>query len=263
MGWLSNIQLLRKKNNRRKRPTESASPSDDLQLREESSVTDVDVAPSPDAVPEWKRKMISDFSAWMTDLPDEPIDTGKVETASCDLYTLLTEFISLRQEIRMQNREQHNTLRTQHSLIEDHHRMIELFKSRTEQLAVLEENIRLAAEKKTILPFLIIRDALVRGLESSRRIATAKGFFRRPPRGIGGIVEGYEMALRRFDRALSYLGIEPLESVGTPFDPASMKAVGKRHDDTAADGIVLEERLTGFIRGPEILRTAEVVVNTA
>ena len=69
------------------------------------------------------------------------------------------------------------------------------------------------------------------------------------------------MALRRFDRALSYLGIEPLETVGRPYDPASMKAVGKRQDESVDDGIVLEEQLTGFIRGPEIFRTAEVVVN--
>lgn len=262
MGWLSKIQLFRKKNNHRALSPESVHPTDNLQLREKQSAPGVDETPSPDAVSQWKQEMISDFNAWMAHLPDEPPDIGKVETASCDLYTLLTEFISLRQEIRMQNREQHGTLRTQKSLIQDHHQMIELFKSRTEQLATLEENIRLACEKKTVLPFLVIRDALVRGLESSRRIASVKGFFKRPPRGIDGIVEGYEMALRRFDRALSYLGIEPLESVGRPYDPVSMKAVGKRYDKATAAGTVLEEQLAGFIRGPEILRTAEVVVNT-
>lgn len=52
----------------------------------------------------WKEKVLEDFKAWMTDLPEEmPIDR-KVDMDSCDLYTLLMEFTALRQEIKFQIR---------------------------------------------------------------------------------------------------------------------------------------------------------------
>jgi len=96
----------------------------------------------------WKEKVLEDFKAWMTDLPEEmPIDR-KVDMDSCDLYTLLMEFTALRQEIKFQNREQNNTLRIQQSFIDSLKETLKLLKNRTSKLETLEERIRLASEKK-------------------------------------------------------------------------------------------------------------------
>ena len=209
----------------------------------------------------WKEKVMEDFKAWMTDLPEEmPIDR-KVDMDSCDLYTLLMEFTALRQEIKFQNREQNNTLRMQQSFIDSLKETLKLLKDRTSKLESLEERIRLSSEKKTVLPFLDIRDGLIRGLKAAKAAAASRRLFIRPPRGIEGIVEGYEMALRRFDRALTYVGITPVTALDQPFDPATMRAVGQGSDLQKEAGIVIEEQVGGFVRQDEVIRTAEVIVN--
>jgi molecular chaperone GrpE len=69
------------------------------------------------------------------------------------------------------------------------------------------------------------------------------------------------MALRRFDRILARFHITPLAAIGKPFDPAFMRAVGKKTDPAKAAGIVIEEQLGGYMQGDVVLRFAEVVVN--
>lgn len=217
----------------------------------------------PSEVPasKWKEKAIEDFQVWLRELPEEMPINRNVDMDSCDLYTLLMEFTALRQEIKFQNREQNNTLRMQQSFIDSLKETLKLLKDRTSKLETLEERIRLASEKKTVLPFLDIRDGLIRGLKAAKAAAASRRLFVRPPRGIGGIVEGYEMALRRFDRALTYVGITPVTALGLPFDPATMRAVGQESDTQKEAGIVIEEQVGGFVRQDEVIRTAEVIVN--
>jgi molecular chaperone GrpE (heat shock protein) len=227
-------------------------------------------------LPEWKQTAIRDFKFWLEDLPDTiPGDKGGI-TESCDLYTLLSEFSALRQEIKIQNREQSRTLETLGSFIGAYQETFDIFKEKTGQLAELEERIRYAGERKAVLPFLDVRDALIRGQKASLELSEAfqdlalksKGFFRSLPKGtdeiiegMKGIAEGYEMAVRRFDRALELVEIYPTDTVGQPFDPKTMKAVGKRSEPEKDPGTVLEEYLSGFIRRGEMVRIAQVIVN--
>ncbi|MCP4692256.1 MAG: nucleotide exchange factor GrpE [Desulfobacterales bacterium] len=217
--------------------------------------------PPHEGASEWKERALGDFMAWLYELPEGLPGGGDVEPDACDLYTLLTEFTALRQEIKLQTREQNRALRHHETLIDSYQEAAALFRDGIGALADMEEKVRLASEKKALTPFLDVRDALARGLASARTVAETRSFFRRPPRGIEGVVEGYEMALRRFDRALSHAGVAPLRAVGRPFDAAFMRAAEKRTDPGREAGVVLEELLTGFVRGEEVIRVAEVVVN--
>jgi molecular chaperone GrpE (heat shock protein) len=215
---------------------------------------------------DWKQKAFEDFSAWLAALP-EKLSSEKSATdasgalESCDLFTVLSEFTALRQEIRIQSREHGKTLSTLTGFIEAYQETANLFKERTRALSELEVNIRKSSEKRTVLPFLEVRDTLVRGLEASLALSAFKSFFRPAPKGIEGVVEGYEMALRRMDRALASVNVLPVETTGRPFDPKTMKAVDKRSGSGMDKGMVVEELLTGFLRGQELLRTAEVIVS--
>jgi molecular chaperone GrpE (heat shock protein) len=210
---------------------------------------------------EWKRQALSDFDAWLAEMPEEMPEPAETDMTGCDLYTILTELTALRQEIKFQNREQHNTLKALEPFLNDLQELQGLFRDRTEGLERLEDGIRQSCEIRTASFFLDVRDALNRGLSASREAAAATGFFRRPPRGIEGIVEGYEMALRRFDRALSLAGIQPVPAVGRSFDPALMEAVDRKNDANAAPDVVLEELAGGFVRKGVVLRAAQVIVN--
>jgi len=201
-----------------------------------------------DSLTDWKQMAMKDFRFWLEDLPDDSPAGEDAMMDSCDLYTLLSEFSGLRQEIKLQNR-----------------------------VEGLEERIRQSSEKRAVMPFLDVRDSLIRGqnaclylAEAIRELSKSKGFFRSVPKGIDeiiegidGIVEGYEMAVRRFDSALELVDIRPVDAVGQAFDAKTMKAVGRRPVPDMEEGMVIEEHLSGFIREDEVVRTAEVVVAAA
>jgi len=210
---------------------------------------------------DWKSLVLQDFQRWLENLPEDMIAYDDAGKAGCDWHTLLAEFTALRQEVRLQNREQAKVTRDLATVAEVGETTIELFRRHTEGLSSLEERSRQAAERRCLLLFLDVRDALERGHDAAARIAGSRGLFRRPPRGIEGVVRGYEMAIERFDRALAQAGVHLIETVGHIFDADRMRAVETRTVDSVADGMVVEELLTGFVRGDEVLRPAEVVVN--
>lgn len=212
-------------------------------------------------LPEWKEKAMVDFSEWLEALPDTPPAAETATADSCDLYTLLSEFSALRQEIKLQNREQHRSIQTFTEMNEAYQKSMELFQKSVSDIDRLGESIREETEKKAILPFLDVRDALLRGRQAACDAIEKKRWYRPGPAGVEAIVEGYEMAIRRFDRALSYADIIPVQTTGQPFDPKTMKAIGKRTEPEKAADTVLEEQTGGFLKGDAVIRTAEVIVN--
>jgi hypothetical protein len=127
---------------------------------------------------DWKRAAVADFSVWLSTLDEQAEETQSLEMDTCDLFRMMSEFSALRQEIRIQNREQTKTLSTLTGFLDAYHetsdrfqKTSDWFRDRTRSLATLEENIRSACERRTILPFLDVRDALVRGHEACARIS--------------------------------------------------------------------------------------------
>ncbi len=220
-------------------------------------------APGDDGRPppeEWKQKALADFSAWLADMPAPP-DTQEVSPDGCDLFSMMTEFIALRQEIRLQNREQHSATRAQQAAEQNLQEAGRLVEALSHQVENLRAKLIDEAQKNTLEPFLDVRDALLRGIEAARRTAAQPRRWFRAPQGLEAVAEGYEMALRRFDRALSQAGVTPIETVGRPFDPACMQAVAREEVPGKESGTVLAEQAGGYVRDGRILRTARVVVN--
>ncbi len=215
----------------------------------------------PADAPEWKQQILSDFSQWLDTLPEDEPPAGKATVDNCDMYTLLSEFSALRQEIRFQNREQNRTTTSLAEMQNAYEKSLALFEKSAWNIETLASDIRQDAEKKTTIPFLDVRDALVRGHAACRSVIDKPRWYQRTPKNMQAIAEGYEIAIRRFDRALSYAGISPVKTVGHPFDPKQMKAMGTQSNPDAEAGIVLAEETGGFIRNGEVIRTAEVIVN--
>ena len=69
--------------------------------------------------------------------------------------------------------------------------------------------------------------------------------------------EGMQILVRKFSQAMQSLGVEEIESVGKPFDPAVHNAIstGKGEPD-----VVLEEFQKGYRLGGKLLRPAMVMV---
>ena len=215
----------------------------------------------------WKHRVLEDFRQWLDDLPEDaasPVsddDDEADEAAECDLRDLFAELAALRQEIRLQNREQGKASRELAKAAAVYETIAHQTHRREEDLAAFERRVAGAAENRCLLAVLDVRDALVRGRDAAVQLGERRRWFRRPPPGLGGVVEGYELAMRRFDRILARLGVQRVQTVRQPFDSRTMHAVEVRRAPPAADGAVVEELQSGYTRKGEVLRLAEVVVN--
>ena len=77
---------------------------------------------------------------------------------------------------------------------------------------------------------------------------------------LAGLADGYAMSLRRVGRALPPFGLEPIESVGRPFDPELMEVVEVVDGAGRAGGTVVEEVRRGYRWHGELFRFAQVKV---
>ena len=73
--------------------------------------------------------------------------------------------------------------------------------------------------------------------------------------------EGVAMIERSLKEALKNEGLEPIESVGEPFDPNFHQAVMTGQDDEKESGVVLEEFQKGYRLNDRIIRPSMVKVN--
>ena len=76
----------------------------------------------------------------------------------------------------------------------------------------------------------------------------------------GEYAKGIEMIYQRFLDVLKKLGLEPIESVGQPFDPNVHHAIETVPTEEAEDGTVLEELQKGYNFKGKLLREAMVKV---
>lgn len=77
------------------------------------------------------------------------------------------------------------------------------------------------------------------------------------------VLDGVRGTLSNFEAALVAAGVEPIESVGQPFDPELHEAVDIVEVDEDRDGLVTAEYSRGYKMGDRLLRPARVQVGRA
>lgn len=113
-----------------------------------------------------------------------------------------------------------------------------------------------AAKAKFIESLLPVLDDLDRAVEAAEKDGPNEGMR-------DAIAQGVRSTANRFQSALSSAGVEPIASVGEPFDPEVHEAVDTAEADPEMDGIVLAEYSRGFRIGERLLRAARVKVGRA
>ena len=83
--------------------------------------------------------------------------------------------------------------------------------------------------------------------------------------GNGGteMIEGLAMVERNLRSALEAVGVERIEAVGKPFDPAVHEAVAKVQGEASGPDVVVEEVRPGFTFRGQVLRPSMVKVELA
>ncbi len=77
------------------------------------------------------------------------------------------------------------------------------------------------------------------------------------------LLQGIRNIANSFQNALASAGVEPIASVGEPFNPELHEAVDTAETDPEMDGIVIGEYGRGFRLGDRLLRPARVRVGRA
>jgi molecular chaperone GrpE len=73
-------------------------------------------------------------------------------------------------------------------------------------------------------------------------------------------VKGLELSVRKLEEALAAFGLEPIDSVGTPFDPKLHEAIGHEESDEYPEDTVVQELRRGYRMRDRVVRPALVRV---
>jgi len=112
-------------------------------------------------------------------------------------------------------------------------------------------------EDRVLLSILPILDNLQRAVhEISQRIDGAAC-----SQETDNLTEGISMVVRQAERMLTEFDVEQQTATGSQFDPEYHEAVA-RTPSTEAEGIVIEELQSGYLRGSRLLRPSLVVVSS-
>jgi molecular chaperone GrpE len=89
--------------------------------------------------------------------------------------------------------------------------------------------------------------------ESSLRAGESEEF--------GHFLNGVELIARQLSEVMLGLGVQPIESVGKPFDPHLHEAVATEVNEEVEPDTVLQELVQGYVIGEKLLRPAVVKVS--
>lgn len=180
-----------------------------------------------------------------------------------DLFSLFTELAALHNEVRIESRQFKATFEQFKSLfdlvqVNQDNLTKEVEKCRTEQKVQQRETTR-----SLLYDFLEIYDRLEASLVLLDKYTPSflGRFCKTNERLIDGLREGQAITKRRLEQVLIRYQVRPLEVVGKPLDPHTMRAIEVAIDPDVEHGIVVEELRKGFMWADELLRVAEVKVN--
>jgi molecular chaperone GrpE len=103
---------------------------------------------------------------------------------------------------------------------------------------------------KELLPII---DNLERAIQSAKE--------QKENRSSNGLIQGVELTLKQFLEALTKFGVQPIASVGEPFDPTHHQAVARVESAMLPENSVVEEYQKGYRLHDRILRAAMVTVS--
>ena len=72
--------------------------------------------------------------------------------------------------------------------------------------------------------------------------------------------QGIELVVKQIQDIFKKFGVETIETVGKPFDPAIHEAVGSVQDETLGEKIIKEEFRKGYKIGTKVIRHSMVIV---
>ena len=224
---------------------------------------------------EARERLLEQFRTYLdssvADPADADADAGSGAAAAAapqtlDLHTLLAEMAALKNEVRLQARQFKSALEQLHTLSEALREQNQSLQRDLERSRAQSAGAAAQAEHGLLLGLLELRDRLQAALDAQAAWRPAPllgllGGAGRERRFADSLREGSALTLQRLDDLLSTHRVRAIAAVGQALDPHCMQAVATEWSPQAAEGVVLRELRRGFLRGNDLLRAAEVIVN--
>lgn len=180
---------------------------------------------------------------------DENIEVEPEEKPSVAQQALAVRLERVEAELALVDAERQNLVErlTRVSAdFENYRKRADREKSRTYQSIVGE----------VVQQLLPVHDNLARALEAEASVqATESEEFRH-------FLNGVELIYRQLDDVFKGMGLQPVETVGLPFDPHVHEAVATEQTDEYEPDTVTQELVRGYLLGETLLRPAMVKVST-
>lgn len=126
--------------------------------------------------------------------------------------------------------------------------LAELENVRKRQKKELQDTTQAGVEK-TLKGLLPVFDSASMALASTNEKITVES-----------VAEGFNIILNQFDKALTKLGVERIETVGIKFNPAVHEAINQMESDLPSGHVALELQ-AGWMLGDFVIRAALVAVS--
>ena len=112
-----------------------------------------------------------------------------------------------------------------------------------------KEELAKFANENILREILPVIDNLERAVEHAEQAESNDGLF-----------EGVEMTLTQFSQLLNKFGVEPVDAIGQPFDPAYHQAMGQMESAEHPINTVVQQMQKGYQLNERLLRPAFVML---
>lgn len=207
-----------------------------------------------------KEQLLERFRSYLDTLPEVEATTEEPHT---DLYSLFTELVTLKNEVRLESRQIKTAL-------DEFRAVFETLQTSQNQLGTELDRARSAlpeqrrtALKPILLELLDLHDRLEAGLRvlQDYRPSLLGRLCRQEQALLQAMTQGQEISLRRLEQILGTQQVTALNAHGQLLDPHTMRVTELERRSDLVNGIVTEELRKGYTWQGDLLRLAEVKVN--
>lgn len=204
-----------------------------------------------------KQQLIEQFSE-LLDTPEFDANHAiKQDQRDVDLFDLFSELIAIKTELRIQGRQFKSTL----DQLSDTHASNRQLLNDNQQLLLKTQHHQ---QLQVIEGLLEIRERIANAVDMAGQYQP--GSFSLIARHqerklIRSLHDGQQLTLERLDQLLNSLQVKPIQTLGKPFNPDTMRAVEVSHDDAYDNHVVSQQISPGYCWQDRVIRTAHVIVN--
>ncbi|MEX2382815.1 MAG: nucleotide exchange factor GrpE [Opitutales bacterium] len=214
-----------------------------------------------EALREWKRNALENFSQWLEELDEMPPEGEATEPEFApDLFSFYEELAALRNEVRKANRRTADTFSHWGESLEQYGESLRSIQEVVAGKGIQEEPV---FSQGHCLALVELHDRLSRLGDALAKPPARGGLFGAAAqwkKAWDTVRQGVSIVRGHAENLLLEAGVRPIRAERQPFDPGSMVAVAVEADADVPPNTVVEVVADGYERAGEVLRPAEVKV---